>query len=1366
MKQRLLLSLLMLFVSVGLVKAEITITVPKGAAPVISVSGITTGKEPVLTVTANGATVATHTFTSSALSYTVTANKEQDQTVTISNNPHKVLTITGAKSITSLTVDNTYDTLEEVNIPNTGVKTITWTAASGLKKLDISNNPGVNMGVLPTSLESLNISGNEFTIPGLAAWDLSSYTKLKELKLDGNRLVNVTLPADFEKNGGKLDAGTQDFTYAVKDGGKANENLNISTFNWGLGVEMVSASQSDWKKQSGTSWVNASNEAHTIGAGNNVVYRFYDSNNNNVYTDGTYECVLTGKNGFKYKLRLTIAPAELTIKKEAVANGTLTIKKGNNALNDGATVTQGDVLSIGVTPDANYEFVQFKDAKNLVLTNNSAWTKNPLECKVEGKFVSSSGEGDVVSITAEMKGELATINYNTPAIETGSIIVKQINADGSLSPVNNKAQLPYGSKLQITLTPQLGYQTKLIINDKVQDLTGKMNDKGQYVIVYEVKENCEITAEFIISTMVKLTAIKNGATITGSFIVRQGTIEDELDAAGLEVASGRPCQVTFILGTNEVLKQLRLNNTEVKKEDITMNTSASGNTYHFTFTPTEDVTIYLSTTKQQVITIKPEATEQTFVYDGKAKAFAFTTEPAGLESKVQVTYKSDADATAKVDAPIRVDRYLVEFAVKEDAQANYSIAPSFIFTDPDDNPYRVEITKATPTITTAPKVTISADKTKYVLSNDGKASVEGEFSLQNPSAPVDNTKAHLVPVKFTPKDDVNYDNAFVWVEVVPEGKNAMDRMAVNIESTLPEGIEDVTLLNNGSTTAKFGDTFVEGTTLIVLVKYAEGVDPKDITLSKTLLDAGTVNPNSDFDDVASRIKGFTYTVPAGTNAETLDVQLSNAPTYTYSVVLKAMDAVTYTGSPIAYDAQNITITGDKNDANATSVNPDYTVSYKLGNTAIEGNPVNAGDYTVCISIKAGNGYKAFYQEYTGKFSIDKATPKVTWPKVQPIAKGQKLKFAGFVGGGSNEISGEFEWLSPESTPKNGDKCKVKFVPDDLTNYEEVTKDDGLMVTVSDLQLITKYAKNGTITITDANGNTYESGTPVTEGTILKITATPDEGFELEGGLKVSGATNNGNGTYTVGETSVEVEATFSVKVLPGNFKVTIPEGGVRGAIISGGGEHVVAADGSISFTVSTLAADANKVSVTATNGTVSKGANGRYTVSNIQANTTVRVSLSNPTALKVDIKESYLNDKKYHIGYVEIADGEATTYYYGDEITVVAYPESGVKFKGWSNGSTDQVLDLTLTGDLTLTASFTGTPTGIEDIETAKVYTGKGFIMVKNVANAEVTVVSISGRLQAKREISGDTQITVPQGIYVVVLQSGDDTKQLKVIVK
>ena len=1349
MKQRLLLSLLMLMVSVGFAVGQsqeysIVVTLPNGATQDV-------------VITADKGSVYPNGGSNNTSSWTIKAAEVEDG---------ERITIYATGGTTSLTVTNPvnkiefyHTTLTSFTAKNVGLKEMAFAdAALALKTLNISDNKELRtISYLPKTLETLNVANCNYA-DGDGIWDLSTYNNLKSWDISGNKLVKVTAPEGCVVNPGIQDLTDKDATAITV---AANKNLDIYSLadKHGFGGQPMKAA-SEWKKLSGTSWVSASNEAHTIGAGNNVIYRFYDSSKNNVYTDGTYECVVERNDGFKYRVRLTVTKAEFTVDWKDVPNGTLEVKGVT-----GTTVKQGDVLSIGVTPDANYEFVQFKDAKNLVLTNNSAWTKNPVECKVEGKFVSSSAENDVVSIAAETKGEMATINYNTPAIETGSIVVKQINADGSLSPVNNKAQLPYGSKLQITLTPQLEYQTKLIINDEtVKDLEDKKNDNGQYVIEYEVKENCEITAEFTISTMVKLTAIKNGATITGSFSVKQGTIEQSLTSTGLEVASGRPCQVTFILGTGEVLKQLRLNNTEVKKEDITVNTDQTNNanTYHFTFTPTEDVTIYLSTTAQQEITIKTSDKTQEYVYDGKAKPFAFETVPAGLEDKIEVSYLSGADAVAKTDAPVKVDYYTVTFAVKEDAQANYAIAAT-------TDKYGLTIKKATPTITTAPKVTISADKTKYVLSNDGKASVEGEFSLDKPSDPVDNTKAHLVPVKFTPKDDDNYDNAFVWVEVVPEGKDAMDRMAVNIESTWPEGIEDVTLLNNGSTTAKFGDTFVEGTTLIVLVKYAEGVDPKDITLSKTLLEAGTVNPNSDFDDAASRIKGFTYTVPAGTNAETLDVQLSNAPTYTYSVVLEAMDAVTYTGSPIAYDAQNITITRDKNDANAASVNPEYTVSYKLGNTAIEGNPVNAGDYTVCISIKAGNGYKAFYQEYTGKFSIDKAKPTIpdgSWPKVQPIAKGQKLKFAELVGGGSNEISGEFEWLSPESTPKNRDMCKVKFVPDDLTNYEEVVKDDGLMVTVSDLQLITKYAKNGTITITDTNGNTYESGTPVTEGTILKITATPDEGFELEGGLKVSGATNNGNGTYTVGESSVEVEATFRVKVLPGNFRVSIPEANeVRGAVITGGGEHVVAQGGSLSFTVSTLAADADKVRVTAGGRTLSRGTNGRYTLSNVQANTTVSVSLSNPTEIEVDVPRTYLNKKDYHIGSVEI-ESDDDEFYYGDVITLIAFPESGVSFDKWSDGNKEQIRELTLTEDVALKAVFSGTPTGIEDIESARISTGHGFIQIKNVANADLTIVSIAGRIQTQQRISGDVQIRVPQGVYVVVLESDGNVQRTKVIVR
>lgn len=1363
----------MLLTSAGFLKADVTFTVPKGETATVTVSsGGNTIKLKVGNIEKE---------LSGDVSYTIDKSEQGDQFVSLTGNGLLKLTIAGKAS--SLEVNDAYlqvltasnvglkelktldlSALVSLDLSSNELKQINVAAAKTLQTLNVANNKITDLGNLPASLLDLNIANNGFSISSVT-WNLTTaLPKLTKLNIDGNKLVDVKVPTtctNFTK-------GIQDFTHQsqYKPNGsyvKANENLDITKMAENYGLSLNISSATDWKKKVNSEY-QATTEAQTIGTGNSIIYRFFDANK--VYAKGDYECVLVRKdNGFQYRVRLTVDPAEFTTKWEAVPNAILTVKNGNSDVATGIKVTQGDVLSIGVTPEEGYSFAKFKDAKNLELANNSAWTKNPVECKVVGKFVSSSEKGEIVSIAAETTGKLATISWNTPAIETGTITVQKIESDGSLTPVNNNAQLPYGSKLQITLTPQLGYTTKLVINNAEQG-TGTPNDKGQYVIEYTVETDCKISAQFAKSTMVKLSGVYNGKPLSGSqsFNIKQGNYSGSIGASGYTAVADRSCQVTFTLGSAEVLKQVRLNEKDITKE-VTKVSGSTSNTYHFNFTPKIETVIYVSTTKQQTITIKPAAVEQKFVYDGTSKAFAFETEPAGLESKVDVFYKSDADAVAKQEAPKRVDRYAVTFKVKEDYVNEFSVDASNMAN------YRVEITKATPKITTIPTVTIKDDK--YVWTG-GAADVAGKFIIDDENvAAANKEKAHMVTVKFNPDDSDNYNFAEVDVEVVPAGAEALERMTVNLESTLPEGIESVSLLNKGTVPAKFGsDKFVEGTELIVLVKYAEGVDPAKIEVYQTLLSTDDLDEATDYSDAASRIKAFKYTVPGGTQAETLDVQVADAPTYTYSVVLKAQDAKAYTGEPQLYDvANNITLTRDEKDAATSALDKNImTISYKLGNVVVEGSPVNVGEYTVCVSIKAGNGYKAFYQEYEGKFSIKKAIPTINeWPKVQPIAMGQKLKFAAFVGGGSSDISGYFQWLNLESTPKNGDKCKVKFIPDDQKNYEEVINDEGLIVTVTDQRLVTYYTNfpgQTDITVKDKSGNYYESGDPVVKGTVLLITtATINNDLELAS-LSVAGATKNSDGTYTVGDASIEISATFQVKTKPGNFKVTVPEY-LRGTIITGGGEHVVAEGGTLSFTVATASADASKVSVKASNGTVTKGSNGRYTLSGLTANSTVTVSLSNPTALKVDIQKSYLNAGKYHVATVEVeSDYTDGKFYYGDEITVVAYPESGVKFEKWSDGSKDQVHDIVLTGDLKLTATFSGTPTGIEDIMAASIATGKGCVWVRGIANADVTIVSIAGRVQARQRISGDTRIDVPAGIYVVVLESGSDVKRVKVIVK
>ena len=127
-----------------------------------------------------------------------------------------------------------------------------------------------------------------------------------------------------------------------------------------------------------------------------------------------------------------------------------------------------------------------------------------------------------------------------------------------------------------------------------------------------------------------------------------------------------------------------------------------------------------------------------------------------------------------------------------------------------------------------------------------------------------------------------------------------------------------------------------------------------------------------------------------------------------------------------------------------------------------------------------------------------------------------------------------------------------------------------------------------------------------------------------------------------------------------------------------------------------------------------------------------------------------------------------STCYYNTTIRLAAYPESGVEFMNWSDvtSNTQLIRELTITKELTIKPVFSGTPTGIEDIMAASIATGKGCVWVRGIANADVTIVSMAGRVQARQRISGDTRIDVPAGIYVILLESGSDVKRAKVIVK
>ncbi len=1365
MKQRLLLSLLMLFVSVGILKAEVTITVPKGAAPVISVSGITTGQEPMLSI--NGTEV--HKFTSSALSYTVKADNEKDQIISISNNPHKVLTITGAGSIMSLTVDS-YNTLEEINIPNTGVKTITWTNAPGLKKLDISGNPGVSMGVLPMSLESLNISGNKFSIPNNAAWDLSTYAKLNYLNIDGNQLVSVTLPADFEKNKGTFVTGIQDFSSQVKDTQhKANQNFDISTFNWGLGNGIIAASE--WKRQDINGNYKDTEDAHHP-ENNSVIYRFYDDATG-VYQSGVYQCVLERENGFKYRVGLNIESPKFTIKRATLPNAAKIIaynEAGDNVFDlSSQEVLQGAKLKIGVQfTDENYEFVRFKDVKGLI-ADEGDWTKNNIQCTVAGKFVNWDKD-ETPYIDAEIEGVYHKITFNTPDVEKGYVEVFAQDEKGDYTiKVGNGGSVVYGSSIKIVATPaNSGLTPSLVVNNTEVELT---EESGKHIAVYKVEKPIVISVDFTPKSSVVVKAFVNEAAIStsttpNSIDIKGGNDENKAinSSTGVKLLVDQEYQMTFTVpeSYNTVVNKIIIGSQEVKFET----TSSNGYVlYRANFkVPATDPNIYISTSTATALSIKAENIQKV-TYDGKAHAFEFATDPASKESDFELTYVF-GNVSAK-DAPSAVGTYEVTFTYKGDDAYSYTPATGVT--------YQLVIEKATPTFATLPTVTYADGK--YTCTGETTNRLEGEFEVTAKTGQ-DITKSHLVDVIFTPTNK-NYNPVTFTQEALVDGK-AMERTPVTVINNNKD--VQVTVLNAGSVPANLKGEYLKGTELTIKVVYPEGVKPEEVVVKPTLLSTAALNPSES--NLSARTLIYTYEVPGGTQGEEIYVTVNSKLDWTYKVVLASDQKAIYNGKVHEYPEAKITLTGDNADPNKAAVTlaqlqaaNKITISY----VGVDGLPEDAGVYSVRVQIKAGDGYQAFDQTFENCFEIEKATPEIkTWPKACPISNGLTLKYAKLEGGESPYVAGTFKWADESYIPKKGEKCLVKFVPDDQDNYNVAYSgtENATAVTVVDQPLVmyhTNYPEQTTITVTDATGKKYESGTPVSEGTVLTIKATTNnDKLELVS-LTVNGSSISNN-TYTVGNGVVAIDATFQIKKedpvidKEGQYAVIFPDM-VRGAKISYTGDPIVERDKDFKFTVTTLAADVSKLVVKANGSTLTRAADGSYTIKKVQEKQNVTVSFSStPTEVKVNIPLIYHEKGQPTSGRVQIINNTSNDgkYYYNDELTLIAYPETGVEFSSWSDKNKDSVRDIVLDkAEVSLQAVFTGTPvTGIEDIESAAIYTGRGFIMVKNVANAKVTVVSISGRLQAQEEVNGDTRIDVPQGIYVVVLESGSDAKRMKVIVK
>ena len=1342
MKQRLLLSLLMLFVSVGFLKASIDIKLPeKGGTVTISLRSednaiFTTEDYPHLFV----GTVADENklsednikgFKSSTLTYTYTSEKAATLSFsTLKDRFHEewgniFLTISGPVESLITTGGDWNKYIVGFTLQNNGGILRTLALAANYAETGYFPNlttlviPENKLALIPAKTDKMtNYSVGKVNTTGISLKD-----DARSFLLDADQLFASILSQ--LKNVNPQDISIK----ALYKDGKVVTDVKMDK------VESV--------------------------------YHFLNSSGIFISGEYTADLEITGgdwKGIIVGGVTLNIDPAKFMLTIKGTDATKVGVEVSPNADNyDEYVWKEGDKITLKPTQEAGSSFGGFKIVQGL--------EEDPAYNEEGNSFVYIvKGDKDPV-IEVKTNTAKAKISYSI-ADSNGSMNVWYNNAQ-----LQNGMSVPCGDKISITADAKENFQIKdvTVNGESILDKDTKKDDPASFdatIEVPNVKEEEEIKIVVSFEEATHILAIDRPTNIWEYFTVKGNNVEYCKTAAtsgqykGLYVSripEGTPLTISMKLIATKKDQKVTV---QINGEDPEHWEKVGEGAYVIKdfVMPKGNSKITVTVGAYEKITITLDKTE--LVYDGTKQQVPYSTDPKGITMEAVKYVEDVTDSYESEEGFSKVGNYMVRFyrdaddtyAALEGKTANYDL-------------FDYKIVPADLVIMDLPTISVDSKTKKYTIIG-GKAGykrgeelipVDGKFiALDNagretPTEPADaNGK---VTVRFVPVDAEKANFRERADAPVIYNKDAKD-----VSVSVYDAANSALVLMNDMATV--GSSVKEGTMITFKIKDE---DPHCIYHVYLVDENGNqITGTTDYKKLGFEV-GTTFTkvdklifklVVDDSRSEVAFVG-TKEQTYSYTGKVQAFKVAT----------KDLKTKDGNKEVPKAFLESYFEITYYQNGVEVE--PIDAGDYDVVLSRIATDHYKAF--EVSGlKLHIDPidvpASIKIPAPTSTRISKNSPLKEANLIG--TPDIKGKYHWVEADKIVSESGSALVYFDPES-DNYNNVMLETPVTYTVTDKAILKIFVPDGmgTVIVRDVSGAMYGDGDFVRDQTQLTVTATPNDPNKVElESLKIGNQTyTTSPQTFTFGTSTVEITATFKAKsteeIDPNSqYKVTVTES-VRGAIISKPGDNVVKLGSDFDFTVSTLAADASKV-VVKVDGTTLKPTNGKYVIQDVKKNTTVTVSLPNPTPLKVEVQKDYLNANKYHIGQVEIIDGEATSYYYGDVITVMADPEDGVKFVKWSDGSTDKIHEITLKADTKVVASFSGVPTGIEDIESAAITTGKGFIMVKNVANAKVTVVSISGRLQAQEEVSGDTRIDVPQGIYVVVLESGSDVKRTKVIVK
>lgn len=1328
MKQRLLLVLLALFTSIGWMNATVKLTVPKGAT-----GSLTFSYNAPLLINGN---------TASNSSYPVDEIGKNGGDITIEGD---LKTLTVNTKVTAVNVTSAGNLTSLIFSSTAGSNISTFSFDQYTKQLKTLTVDKCGLTALPTNLENAIVEGATISLKDNEIKDISSLQLDKEysINLSGN---NITVwPDDLKDAKATITYGDQG-EFTGEDATQANAWYDIyGKVNSKLGGYSPSDWSFSWKKKEASGTTTAINlEKNTANPGQ---YRFYDTTNKK-YVDGTFQATATlSKIGLTYTVNVEVKKAKVALKKETSGEGNFTIKEATaNGTEISGEIEEGTRLYLSAKPATGWAFDKY-ELEGLIKTND----ENIYEVKIL-----RNGQYDKLSAKAifTKNNHKITLEANS---EHGNIEIKdQNNKD-----ITNGASVAYGSTLTIKATPEEGYKARVIVNGSeltatptnANVFTTSITKDTKIQIFFDAKTTYRLNVEVLgLYPQVKLNGVAyswNGGSGDAKNYYQNESNTFPYFAAGTLVT----LEMVADPGAAAITKVL-------------LNSKQIGTTNKVQFEmPANNATITFETAQLSEIEIKADVNDnkQTYAYDGSAHPFVFKTVPSGLEASFKVTYSVESLGNYVSTVPTAPGTYDVKLTRAADA----------LYKKIENTTYKIVISKASPVVKTVPTVTVNNTTKEYNITGGSVQvagqNVEGTWKVikAGDSDVKDNkyqgTESHLVTIEFTPKNE-NYYNVVTANTQAKVGDKSMEQYTISYD--LPEGM--TLKMTNGGEELANGAKVYKGTEVKFELTYPKGYISPTLVKSEGTEDEEVATGNSKVENPAAG--KVTYKEVTITSNLSLKVKYTGGVSKTNIGISLTTVTKTYNGEVHNLTNDNFTIA---NSADEAAIKAKMVITYKLNGKSVV-SPVDAGEYTVHVSIPTVVGetttYNALEKDFEKGLIIEKAdiSSTITWPKDAVVGVGKTAKTAQFIGGFAG-VEGTFHFIEEDKigVPETGDEYVVKFVPTN-TNYKEVlgtsTSGEGLVkIVVTDQRsLFISDVANGSIKVTDQNGNELKNGQTLNSGiTSIKVTATPNNGYVL-GTLTVNNSSLSNGGSYTLGSDNVVISATF-VK----QYTITLGSAPKGVKIATKPASNVVVAGGSYTFTLNHVSGDKPTVTGTSNISVSTSGSTTTVKVTNIKANATLTIALAKPTAIKITTKPT-LSKAGKPMGTIRVTGvNSSNECYYGDKITVTATANPGVDFAGWEGlTSIENPYEFEATNaTYTFQAKYHGVLTGIESVDELNYYGGDGYIFVNCPAQGTLTIISMNGRAQ-KMSVSGQTRVTVPAGVYGIVLTSGSEVVRDKVVVR